>query len=124
MCIYIYIPMPTAVPATVPPSRLCTKLVPPIVFAKEVLGTISILFVISMRPVLCLPKHTPKSKKYRAERPAFFFSFEVNTDTLHTFWMKLSNLSAQNAQQINPGRPSGALLDKSGGDGTKEHHFE
>ena len=36
--------MPTAVPATVPPSRLCTKFVPPIVFAKEVLGTISILF--------------------------------------------------------------------------------
>ena len=33
--------MPTAVPATVPPSRLCTKFVPPIVFAKEVLGTIS-----------------------------------------------------------------------------------
>ena len=64
--------MLTAVPATVPPSRLCTKFVPPIVFAREVLGIICICFVISMRPVLCLLKHTPKSKTYRAERPPFF----------------------------------------------------
>ena len=38
--------MPTAVPATVPPSRLCTKFVPPIVFAQEVRGTISIVFLL------------------------------------------------------------------------------
>ncbi len=68
--------MPTAVPATVPPSGLYTKFVPPIVFAKEVLGTISIFsVVISMRPILCLPQHIPKSKKYRAERPPFLLSF-------------------------------------------------
>ncbi len=30
---------------------------------------------ISMRPVLCLSKHTPKSKTYRAERPPFFLEF-------------------------------------------------
>ncbi len=74
----IIYPMPTAVPATVPPSGLCTKFVPPIVFAKEVLGTISILsVVISMRPVLCLPQHIPKNKKYRAERPQFFVEFSI-----------------------------------------------
>ena len=34
-------------------------------------------FDMSMRPVLCLPKDIPKSKKYRAERPPFFFSLSV-----------------------------------------------
>ncbi len=117
--------MPTAVAATVPPSRLCTKCVPPIVFAQEVRGTISIcFFVISMRPVLCLPRHTPKSKKYRAERTPFLFSFGVNLQTPHNFWTNFSHFSVQNAPKIHPGRPSGALLDQSGGDGTKEHHFE
>ncbi len=31
------------------------------------------LLIISMRPVLCLSKHIPKSKKYWAERPPFLF---------------------------------------------------
>ena len=48
--------MPMAVPATVPPSRLCTKFVPPIVFAQEVWGTISMfVFVILMCEALPRP---------------------------------------------------------------------
>ena len=36
-------------------------------------NNIHVFCVISMRPVLCLPKHTSKGKKYRAERPPLFF---------------------------------------------------
>ncbi len=62
--------MPTAVPATVPPSRLCTKFVPPIVFVKEVRG---ICFFCYFYEAGTLPAEThPNSKKYRAERPPFF----------------------------------------------------
>ncbi len=59
-------PMPTAIPATVPP------LFPPQCLQRRLGNNINV-FYISMRPVLCLPKHTPNSKKYRAERPPFLF---------------------------------------------------
>ncbi len=50
--------MPTAVPATVPPSGLCTKFVPPIAFAKEVLGTISMCFCCYFYEAGTLPAET------------------------------------------------------------------
>ncbi len=93
-------PMPTAVPATVPPSRLCTKFVSLIVFGKEVLGTISFSFVISMRPVLCLPKHTPKIRNTGRNAHHFIFRFGVKEsirtlppfvyDLLQFVWPKCS----------------------------------
>ncbi len=53
-------------------TRHRASIVPPTVFAKEVGEQYQCVFYMSMRPVLRLPKHTPKSKKYRAERPPFF----------------------------------------------------
>ena len=53
--------MPAAVPATVPPSRLCTKLFPPIVFAKQVWGTTSI-FVCYFYETGTLPAETHTQK--------------------------------------------------------------
>ena len=67
--------MPTAVPATVPPSRLCTKLFPPLCLPRRSGEQHPFLFVISMRPVLCLPKHTHKNKKYRAQGTSAFIFF-------------------------------------------------
>ncbi len=53
-----------------------------------------------MKPVLCLPKHTPQSKKYRAERPPFLFllwsereypySAQMLDEFLSCFWQKCS----------------------------------
>ena len=37
--------------------------------------TFVVLFLRSTRPLLCLLKRSPQSKKYRAERPPFFFEF-------------------------------------------------
>ncbi len=115
--------MPTAVPATAPPSRLCTNFVPPMVFAKEVLGTF--LFFIYMRPVLCLPKHTPKSKKYRADRPAIFSRFGVKESirTLPQFRTMFSHVSGPNVPKIHHGRPTRALLGQSGGGGNERVPF-
>ncbi len=46
--------------------------------------TFVVLFLRSTRPLLCLLKHPPKSKKYRAERPPFFLlSFGVRA-SIHT----------------------------------------
>ena len=98
--------MPTAVPATVPPSRLCTKFVPPIVFAKEVLGTISI-FCQGGTPTI------------------FFLGLESKrVSVLCPNFGRFSNFSGPNAPKIHPGRPSRAVLGQSGGGGTKECHFE
>ncbi len=46
--------------------------------------TFVVLFLRSTRPLLCLLKRSPKSKKYRAERPPFcFLSFGVRA-SIHT----------------------------------------
>ena len=45
--------------------------------------TFVVLFLRSTRPLLCLLKRSPQSKKYRAERPPFFLSFGVRA-SIHT----------------------------------------
>ncbi len=111
-------PMPTALPATVPP------LFPPQCLQRR-LGNNIHVFYISMRLVLCLPKHTPKSKKYRAERPPFCCLVWSQREYPYSvpIWTNFSNLSGQNAPKIHPGRPSRAFSGQSGGGGAKECNF-
>ncbi len=63
--------------------------------------TFVVLFLRSMRPLLCLLKRPPppptqeKNEKYRAERPPFLFSFGVRASihTLPTKYSKFAYLS-------------------------------
>ncbi len=98
--------MPTAVPATVPPSRLCTKFV----------------------PYSACRKAPPKVRNTgRNARLFFCLSFFLVKESIHTlpqFWTSFFNFSGPNPPKIHPGRPSRALLGHSGCGGTKECHFE
>ncbi len=98
-------PMPTAVPATMPPSRLCTKFVP--------------------HPAC--RKTTPKVRN--TGRNAHHFCLLLlerkRVSILCPNFGRFSLIFAcPNAPKIHPGRPSRALLGHSGCGGTKECHFE
>ena len=66
---------------------------PPCMVMHVMQQTFVVIFLRSMRPVLCLLKRPTKSKKYRAERPHFveFYANRFEQKTTGTLPAELAN---------------------------------